>query len=148
VGTGVSGRVQYSLAKIEFEGPVSGGLPGEELEVGQTIPTAFDQRHTVVGDARFHDPWRDFEVGTILRYGSGTPVAEGGHETFTYLPGHTTLDIMTRIDLWRSGEQQVVFELDVTNVTDNVYQIAKESEFTPIQYAPRRTVRGQIRWNF
>ena len=148
VGRGVRGRIQYSLAKIEFEGPVSGGLPGEELEAGQTIPTAFDQRHTVVGDASFHDPWRNFEVGTVLRYGSGTPVAEGGHETFTYLPGHTTLDIMARIDLWRSGEQQVLFEFDVTNLTDNVYQIAKESEFTPIQYAPRRTVRGQIRWNF
>lgn len=75
-------------------------------------------------------------------------MAEGGHETFTYLPGHTTLDIMTRIDLWRSGEHRVLFELDVTNLTDNVYPIAKESEFTPIQYAPRRMVRSQIRWNF
>ena len=148
---GISGRIQYALAKVEFEGPVSGGLPEEHAAAGQTIPPAFDQRHTVVGDVAFRHPWMSSEMGLFFRYGSGTPVAEhgaNGDEVFRYLPSHVTLDISGRIALWASGEQQLGLEVNLTNLTDNVYQIAKESESTPIQYAPRRAFSAQLRWNF
>ncbi len=39
-------------------------------------------------------------------------------------------------------------EFDVTNVSDNVYRIAKESEEIPIQFAPSRTVGGNLKFHF
>jgi hypothetical protein len=42
----------------------------------------------------------------------------------------------------------VDLEFDVTNVSNSVYQIAKESEEIPIQYAPSRTVGGALKFHF
>jgi hypothetical protein len=39
-------------------------------------------------------------------------------------------------------------EFDVTNISNSIYQIAKESEEIPIQYAPSRTVGGSLRFKF
>jgi hypothetical protein len=46
------------------------------------------------------------------------------------------------------GDRHVDVEFDVTNLTDNVYAIAKESEATPIQYAMRRFIGGRLRVSF
>jgi hypothetical protein len=40
------------------------------------------------------------------------------------------------------------FEFDVTNVSNSVYQIAKESDEIPIQYARSRTVGGSLKFHF
>jgi hypothetical protein len=86
-------------------------------------------------------------VGAILRYGSGTPIEVEG-EGFLYLPEHVTVDAMARLRLWHGSHQDLDLEVTVPNLTDNVYQIAKESEFTPIQYAPQRSVLGELRVRF
>src|SRR5882762_5259440 len=39
-------------------------------------------------------------------------------------------------------------EFDVTNVSNRIYKIAKESEEIPIQYAPSRTVGGSLKFHF
>ena len=39
-------------------------------------------------------------------------------------------------------------QLDATNITDNRYQIAKESEEIPIQFAPSRTLGGSLKLHF
>jgi outer membrane receptor protein involved in Fe transport len=145
--TGFVGRVQYALAKVEFEGPVSGGFPGEVLEPGEKVAPAFDQRHSLVANASYRSSWRDLEAGAILRYGSGTPIEVEG-EGFLYLPEHVTVDAMARLRLWHGSHQDLDLEVTVPNLTDNVYQIAKESEFTPIQYAPQRSVLGELRVRF
>ncbi|MBI4263145.1 MAG: TonB-dependent receptor [Acidobacteria bacterium] len=141
---GLSGRVQYALAKVEFVAPISGGFAAEAHEPGEEIAPAFDQRHTLTSEAFYRHPWRHAQVGVVTRYGSGTPVERnidvGGEEVEQIVrpPDHWTIDLSARIDLWRRGEQTVSFEFDVTNLTNNIYAIGKESEATPVQFAPRR----------
>ncbi|MFQ5789401.1 MAG: TonB-dependent receptor domain-containing protein [Acidobacteriota bacterium] len=153
-GMGLNARFQYALAKVEFVGPVSGGFAGEELEPGEEIPPAFDQRHTMTSNVFFRHPWRNFQAGVVLRYGSGTPVEEavevGGEELeqVVYLPDHWTADISARINLWRKDGRALDFELNVTNLTNRIYRVAKESEATPVQFAPRRVILGQVQWSF
>jgi hypothetical protein len=48
----------------------------------------------------------------------------------------------------RAVDRRVDVEFDVTNLTDNVYSIAKESEATPIQYAMRRVLGGRLHVSF
>ena len=149
--SGISGRVQYALAKVEFVGPVSGGFAAEEHGAGEVIPPAFDQRHTFSSNIVYRQPWRNFQAGAIARYGSGTPSEQhhdGGPAVFLYLPDHWTVDLNARLNLWTEGRQKIDLEFDVTNLTDNVYAIAKESETTPLQYAMRRVVGGGLRVSF
>jgi hypothetical protein len=44
--------------------------------------------------------------------------------------------------------RRLELEVDTTNVSNNAYQIAKESEEIPIQYAPSRTVGGSLKFHF
>ena len=149
--SGISGRAQYALAKVEFVGPVSGGFAAEAHGAGEVIPPAFDQRHTFSSNIVYRQPWRSFQAGAIARYGSGTPSEQhndGGPAVFLYLPDHWTVDLNARLNLWTEGRHKVDLEFDVTNLTDNVYAIAKESEATPLQYAMRRVVGGRLRVSF
>ena len=149
--SGISGRVQYALAKVKFVGPVSGGFAAEEHGAGEVIPPAFDQRHTLSSNVIYRQPWRDFQAGAIARYGSGTPSEQhrdGGPATFLYLPDHWSVDLNARLNLWAEGSRRVDLEFDITNLTDNVYAIAKESETTPLQYAMRRVIGGRLRLSF
>jgi hypothetical protein len=50
--------------------------------------------------------------------------------------------------VWNAEPRKLDFEFDVTNVSNSVYQIAKESEEIPIQYAPSRTVGGALKFHF
>jgi len=141
---GISGRFQYALSRTYFYGPITGGFAGDEpLEVGEQIIPAFDQTHTGTAQIFYHRPWRGFWAGSAMRYGSGTIVENGPR-----LPQHFNADLATGVTLWRSEPRRLDFEFDITNVSDSVYQIAKESEEIPIQYAPSRTVGGSLRFHF
>ena len=150
--SGFSGRVQYALAKVEFIGPVSGGFAAEAHGPGEAIPPAFDQRHTLVSNVLYRQPWRGFTVGAVTRYGSGTPSEQhhddSGLATFVHLPDHWTFDFNARVNLWQQGSRRLAFEFDVTNLTNNIYAIAKESEATPLQYATPRVVGARLRVDF
>ncbi|HMH06265.1 MAG TPA: hypothetical protein VK579_06240, partial [Terriglobales bacterium] len=87
--------------------------------------------------------WRGFWAGSAMRYGSGTIVENGPR-----LPQHFTTDLATGLTLWSSEPRRLDFEFDITNASDSIYQIAKESEEIPIQYAPSRTVGGSLRFHF
>ena len=78
-----------------------------------------------------------------MRYGSGT-IIEGGAR----LPQHFTTDLATGLTLWNAEARRLDAEFDVTNVSNSIYQIAKESEEIPIQYAPSRTVGGSLKFHF
>lgn len=151
---GLSASLQYAVARVHFFGPVSGGFPGEELEPGQRILPAFDQTHTGTANVLYRNRWRDFRTGFIFRYGSGTPLAEeieeDGQEIhlFARVPQHFTADFSTGVSLWRRDSQSLNFEFDLTNLSNNVYRISKESETTPIQFASRRVVSGRLIWRF
>ena len=151
---GLEGRFQYSLSQIHFFGPNSGGFPGEELEPGERILPAFDQTHTGTASIFYRNDRKNFWTGFNFRYGSGTPVEEevdvNGEEMehVVRLPQHLTADFSSGITLWKEDSRRVDFEFNITNLSNNIYRIAKESETTPIQFAPRRLVSGRLNWNF
>ena len=141
---GISGRLQYALAKTYFYGPITGGFAGDEpLQPGERIVPAFDQTHTGTAQIFYHNRWRGFWVGSALRYGSGTIIEHGAR-----LPQHFTSDLVTGVNVWNAEPRSLDLEFDVTNVSNSVYQIAKESEEIPIQYAPSRTVGGSLKFHF
>jgi len=45
-------------------------------------------------------------------------------------------DLATGVTLWKTEPRSLDLEFDITNVGNSIYQIAKESEEIPIQYAP------------
>jgi TonB dependent receptor-like, beta-barrel/Carboxypeptidase regulatory-like domain len=141
---GISGRLQYALSRTYFYGPISGGFAGDEpLEPGERIIPAFDQTHTGTAQIFYHNRWRGFWAGSAMRYGSGTIVENGPR-----LPQHFTADLAAGVTLWNPEPRRLDFEFDVTNVSNSVYQIAKESDEIPIQYAPSRTVGGSLKFHF
>ena len=141
---GITGRFQYALQKTWFYGPITGGFAGDEpLEPGEKIIPAFDQTHTGTAQMFYRNRWRGFWAGTAMRYGSGT-IIEGGDR----LQQHFTTDLATGFDLWNAEPRKLALEFDVTNLSNSIYQIAKESEEIPIQYAPSRTVGGSLKFHF
>jgi TonB-dependent receptor-like protein/carboxypeptidase family protein len=141
---GITGRFQYALSRTYFYGPITGGFAGDEpLVAGERIVPAFDQTHTGTAQLFYHNRWRGFWGGSALRYGSGTIVENGPR-----LPQHFTCDLATGLTAWSSESRKLDFEFDVTNVSNSVYQIAKESEEIPIQYAPSRTVGAALKFHF
>lgn len=141
---GISGRLQYTVARTYFYGPVTGGFTGDEpLAPGERIQPAFDQTHTGTANLFYRNRWRNSWVGTALRYGSGT-VVEGGPR----LPQHLTQDLAAGFTLWNAEPRRLDIELDATNLTDSRYKIAKESEEIPIQFSPSRTLGGSLKFHF
>jgi len=141
---GITGRFQYALSRTFFYGPVTGGFTGDEiLTPGERIQPAFDQTHMATAQLFYHSRWRGLWTGSALRYGSGTVIELGPR-----LPQHLTADLATGINLWKAEARRLDLEFDVTNVSDSRYQIAKESEEIPIQFAPSRTVGGSMKFHF
>jgi outer membrane receptor protein involved in Fe transport len=141
---GISGRFQYALAKTYFYGPITGGFAGDQLLVaGERIVPAFDQTHTGTAQIFYHNRWRGFWAGSAMRYGSGTVIEHGPR-----LPQHFTADLAAGLTLWKTEPRYLDLEFDITNVSNSIYQIAKESEEIPIQYAPSRTVGGSLKFHF
>ncbi|HSM85093.1 MAG TPA: TonB-dependent receptor [Candidatus Limnocylindrales bacterium] len=141
---GISGRLQYTLSRTYFYGPVSGGFTGDEpLDPGERIQPAFDQLHTGTANLFYRNRWRNSWFGTALRYGSGTIVERGPR-----LPQHLTTDLAAGLTVWNAESRRLDLQLDATNLMDNRYQIAKESEEIPIQFSPSRTLGGSLKFHF
>lgn len=141
---GISGRLQYAASKTYFYGPITGGFAGDEpLGPGSRISPAFDQTHTGTAQLFYHNRWRNSWAGTAMRYGSGTVIENGPR-----LPQHFTTDLVTGLTIWNAEPRRLDLEFDITNVSNSIYQIAKESEEIPIQYAPARTVGGSLKFHF
>jgi hypothetical protein len=143
---GISGRLQYAIAQVEFLGPISGGFADEEVPAGEKIRPAFDQRHTATASLYYRSTWRGFWAGTNFRYGSGTLAVID--EVNTALPQHFVADLALGFNLWSKEKQSISVELNGLNLGDNRFQIAKESELTPIQFSPRRVLAARLRWHF
>jgi hypothetical protein len=143
---GISGRLQYAIAQVAFIGAVTGGFTDEPLAVGEIVRPVFDQRHTATGSIYYRNAWHDFWSGMNFRYGSGNPAVV--NRRFFTLPQHLVADFAAGLTLWKHEKQNLGFEFNALNLSDNRYQISKESELTPIQYAPRRVFSGRLRWHF
>jgi hypothetical protein len=148
---GLSGFFSYTAQRALQTGPVSGGFTVEEAEPGETAPAAFDQVHTAVAGITEHHRPSGLFVTAQFQYGSGTPanLPDGsGGETRVRLPDHFTADLFVGIDLLKKERRAVSLQFNIENITDRVYRIAKESEFTPVQYSPPRFISGSIRYRF
>ncbi|HET9837416.1 MAG TPA: TonB-dependent receptor, partial [Candidatus Angelobacter sp.] len=142
--TGVSARLQYTVARTFFYGPITGGFTGDEpLAPGERIQPAFDQTHTGTANLFYRNRWRNSWIGTALRYGSGTIVERGPR-----LNQHLTADLAAGFTMWNAEPRRLALELDATNLTDNRYRVSKESEEIPVQFAPSRTLGGSLKFHF
>lgn len=152
---GLSGFLSYSLSKTDFIGPLSGGLPGEELAPGERVPPAFDQRNSLVSNVVWRERRSGAWVGLGFQYGSGTPIeaaTEGddgqGGAHFLRLPSHFVVDLQVGVDLFRGADRTLALQFNALNLTDELIPIAKESVLTPVQYGAPRSFGFQARLDF
>jgi TonB-dependent receptor-like protein/carboxypeptidase family protein len=141
---GLSARLQYTVARTFFYGPVTGGFTGDEpLKPGERIQPAFDQTHTATANLFYRSHWRNSWMGTAVRYGSGTIIEHGPR-----LDQHLTADLAAGFTMWKAEARRLDLQLDATNITDNRYRVSKESEEIPVQFAPSRTLGGSLKFHF
>ncbi len=148
---GVSGYLNYSAQRAFQTGPVSGGFTVEQVGAGQRGPAAFDQIHTGSAGLTWREHKSGFWVSAAFEYGSGTPVAlrnENGEEVRVRLPEHFVANFYFGVDLFRRDRCGLSLQFNVENATDRVFAIAKESEFTPIQFSPPRFLSGSLKVRF
>jgi TonB dependent receptor/Carboxypeptidase regulatory-like domain/TonB-dependent Receptor Plug Domain len=143
---GITGRLTYTAQRTFFYGPTTGGFTGDEpLAPGERIIPAFDETHVGSAYLIYNKPrWRGFWAASNMRYGSGSKP----EQATARLPQHFTTDLASGITVWNSEPRRVELQFNVTNVSDSRYQIAKESEEIPIQFAQSRTVGGSLKFHF
>jgi len=115
------------------------------------LTTAFDQIHTGVAGLTWREHHSGFWASAALQYGSGTPASlknEDGEEMLVRLPEHLTANFYFGVDLFRKERRNVSLQFAIENATDRVYRIAKESEFTPVQFSPPRFFSGSVKFHF
>jgi outer membrane receptor protein involved in Fe transport len=148
---GVSGYVSYTAQRVFLTGPISGGFTVEEVAPGERAPAAFDQIHTAVAGLTYRERRSGFFATTQLEYGSGTPAAlhnSAGEERFVRLPDHFVANFYFGIDLPSTERKKISLQFNIENASNRVFRIAKESEFTPVQYSPPRFISGSIKLHF
>ena len=52
------------------------------------------------------------------------------------------------MDLWRRSRRALALRWDIENIADNVYVVARQSLFTPGQFALPRQVSASLRFSF
>jgi hypothetical protein len=166
---GITGYLNYALGRVNFYNPVTGGFVTEAEHITDTsrFLAPMDQTHTLTSGLTYRHARSGAWAGTILEYGSGTPMGHGGgdHEhaageadhadgtsssSAARAPAHFTANLSFGIDLLRTGNARgkLAIQLDVENLTDNRYLIAQEGEFSPAQYYIPRLVSATVRVRF
>jgi outer membrane receptor protein involved in Fe transport len=166
---GVSGYVNYALGRVNFYNPVTGGFVTEAAHITERdrFLAPMDQTHTATAGATYRHAGTGFWAGTMVEYGSGTPMGHGGaaddhgagaadhtHAAAaggaSRVPGHFTANLAIGLDLLRRGERRgrVSLQVDAENITNRVYLMAQEGEFSPAQYSIPRLVSATIRLRF
>jgi hypothetical protein len=105
-------------------------------------------------------------VSAAIEYGSGTPIGHGGaHEHAegeadhadaaggtgdTRIEGHFTGNITIGFDLLRENRNRprLTLRVDVENVANEPYVIARAREFSPAQYSNPRLISVTARVRF
>lgn len=158
---GLSGYFTYTAQRAFQIGPIAGGFADEEVAAGARLPAAFDQIHTGTAGLLWRERRSGVWASLTFEYGSGTPAelpveslaksGEENHEPETgrvRLPQHLIVNFSTGVDLFRQERRRVSLQFNIENLTDRVYGIAKESEFTPVQFSPPRFISGSLKLRF
>jgi outer membrane receptor protein involved in Fe transport len=147
---GLTGYFNYALGHVYFFNPVTGGFVTEAEHVDSTdrFLAPMDQTHTLTGGLTYRHAKTGLWIGTALEYGSGTPTET--EEGDARVPGHFTANISSGIDLLRGskGRPRLSLQVDIENVTDNLYLVAQESEFSPRQYSIPRLISATAKIRF
>ena len=167
--SGFTGYANYALGRVYFYNPVTGGFVTEAAHLTETnrFLAPMDQTHTLTGGVTYRDGGRGVWLGSTLEYGSGTPMGHGGpghvhaagvaaHEDVpasgvaARVPGHFTMSGSAGLNLWRDPirRARLTLQLDVENITNNVYVVAQEGEFSPAQFSLPRVVSLSARFKF
>mgnify|MGYP000198978164 CR=1 FL=1 len=162
---GLSGFLNYSASRAYYWNPARGGfvaaVHGHE---GSRFLAPFDQTHTGTAGVLWSFRRRAW-IGTWFEYGSGTPIHEQGgeHEHSegehtsgaelhaplpTRVPGHFVVHMGGGVELLRRSRFAVAWQWDCENLTDRRFVIARESFFTPGQYALPRQVSTSLKLSF
>jgi outer membrane receptor protein involved in Fe transport len=148
---GLSGYVSYTAQRAFQTAPATGGFTIEEGAAGESNPAAFDQIHTAVAGATWRERRSGFFASCALEMGSGTLAVlrdDAGEEQRVRLPAHTVANLYFGFNLFGKERRGVGLQFNVENATNRVFRIAKESEFTPVQFSPARFVSGSMRIRF
>ncbi len=165
---GVTGYVNYALGRVDFYNPVTGGFVTEAAHLSESnrFPGPMDQTHTLTGGLSYAHAASGLWAGTAVEFGSGTPIGHGGgdhehaageeaHEhadsaaTPARVPAHFTGNVSFGLDLLRRGTRsRLGLRVDVENVSNRAYLIAKEGEFSPTQYSIGRLISATLRLRF
>jgi hypothetical protein len=165
----VTGYLNYAIGRVNFYNPVTGGFVTEVGHVTETsrFLAPMDQTHTLTSGMTYRHARTGAWAGTILEYGSGTPMGHGGgdhehaageaaHEHAASsggparVPEHFTANLSFGVDLLRDGNARgkLSIQFDFENITDNTYLIAQEGEFSPAQYYIPRLFSATARFRF
>jgi TonB dependent receptor-like, beta-barrel/Carboxypeptidase regulatory-like domain len=148
---GLTGYFNYALGRVYFYNPVTGGFvtEPEHLDSSERFLAPMDQTHTLTGGLTYRHRATGFWAGTAVEYGSGTPT-EREDTTDARVPGHFTANISFGFDLLRSGTRKprLSLQMDIENVTNNLYLVAQESEFAAGQYSIPRLVAVTVKARF
>ena len=165
---GMTGYLNYALARVNFYNPVTGGFVTEAAHLAETsrFLAPMDQTHTLTAGATYRHS-SGLWFGMMIEYGSGTPMGHGDaahghadgatdHEHMpatgdaARVPGHTTGSISIGADLLRdaSRRERLSFQLDVENFANTPYLVAQEGEFSPAQYSVPQLISATVRVRF
>jgi outer membrane receptor protein involved in Fe transport len=166
---GITGGLNYAAGRVYFHNPVTGGFITEAAHVTDTsrFLAPMDQTHTLTARAGYRHARSGAYVATSLEYGSGTPIGHGGGDhahapgdadhahggpasDAARVDGHVTANVSLGVDLLRrgSGSPRLTVRVDVENVANRPYVIARESAFTPAQFSVPRMATATVRVEF
>lgn len=158
---GLSGFFNYSASRAYYYNPVRGGFTAVSHGEGRFL-APFDQTHTGTAGILYSPQRRGFWTGVWFEYGSGTPIHHAGEgHTHTHdgtagasapspqrVPGHLVMNLSMGIDVLRRSRSKVSLQWAMENVTNNVYVVARESLFTPGQFALPRQASASVKVSF
>ena len=165
---GMIGFLNYALGRVDFKNPVTGGFV---TEAGHIVDNSWfrapmDQTHTLTGGTTYSHASSGLWVSGAIEYGSGTPMGHGvaahDHAAGTAphahaaggpvarVPEHVTGGVAAGVNLWRAPARRprLALQVDLENITNNVFVIAREGEFSPAQYSNPRLLSVTVKFSY
>lgn len=146
---GLSAYFNYTAQRAFQFGEVIGGFTDEmsssmaQSAKEQRMSAIFDQIHTGTAGLMWREKHSGFNANLTFEYGSGTPFPDNPR-----LPSHFIVNLYTGIDIFKRDTKKATLQFNIENLTNRVYAISKESEFTPLQFSSPRYFSSSLRFQF